>query len=277
MLFKRKSIVSPIFGKGRLVTVFVAPDLDTPEFRDAVSDIRSLAYGPTAHVLLDARNRIVALPLPAGPGRFVDAVAKEFRPSGLKRLKTIAVRSKAVKAWRGASACLERGVPTPRPMACLERRRAGVVAESWFVSEWIGSASEIRSLFPALGGNDLLTLVKELAAFLRLTHERGILHGDLSDGNILVSGPPPYRFFLIDTNRIRARRRLSRRARVRNLVRLGVPEGSREAFLDAYLGEDRAAAGLRRLYRRDKRGYASRVAIKKKLRLRRLAEKLKIQ
>ncbi len=275
---KKKSAVTPaVSGKRRLLPVFVAEDLDTSEFRDALSGIRSLASGPAAHVLLDARNRIVALPLPSGPGRFVDAVAKEFRPSGLKRLKTLVVPSKAVKAWRGAAACLERDVPTPRPMACLERRRAGIVAESWFVSAWLENASEIRPLFLKLGGEDLRLLVAELAAFLRRAHERGILHGDLSDGNILVSGPAPYRFSLIDTNRIRAARRLSWRARVRNLVRLGVPPGAQDAFLDAYLGERRGAVGLRRLYRRAKKRYAAAVALKKKLRLRRLAEKLKIQ
>ncbi len=275
---KKKSAATPdVSGKRRLSPVFVAEDLDTPEFRDALSGIRSLAGGPAAHVLLDARNRIVALPLAAGPGRFVDAVAKEFRPAGLKRLKTLAFPSKAVKAWRGAAACLERDVPTPRPMACLERRRAGIVAESWFVSGWIENASEIRPLFLELGGEDLRILIMELAAFLRRAHEQGILHGDLSDGNILVSGPPPYRFFLIDTNRIRARRRLSRRVRIRNLIRLGVPPDAQEAFLDAYLGEGKASTGLRRLYRRAKKRYAANVALKKKLRLRRLAEKLKIQ
>jgi len=81
--------------KPGLNLISIVADLDTPEFRNALSALRSLAYGPAAHVLLDARNRIAALPLPAGPGRFVDAVAKEFRPSGLKRLKTLVVRSKA--------------------------------------------------------------------------------------------------------------------------------------------------------------------------------------
>jgi hypothetical protein len=263
--------------KEELSLVSIAADLDTPEFRGALSGLRRLAYGPAAHVLLDARNRIVVLPLPSAPGRFVDVVAKEFRPSGLKRLKTLAVPSKAVKAWRGAAACLERDVPTPRPMACLERRRAGIVAESWYVSAWVENASEIRPLFLTLGGEDLRILAAELAAFLRHAHDRGILHGDLSDGNILVSGPAPYRFSLIDTNRIRAARRLSRRARVRNLVRLGVPPEAQDGFLDAYLGERRESVGLRRLYFRAKKRYAAVVALKKRLRLKRLAEKLKIQ
>jgi len=162
-------------------------------------------------------------------------------------------------------------------MACLERRRAGVVAESWYVSAWVENASEIRPLFLTLGGDELRILVMELAAFLRRVHERGILHGDLSDGNILVAGPAPYRFSLIDTNRIRLSRRLSRRARVRNLVRLGVPGSAQDEFLDAYLGERRESIGLRRLYYRAKKRYAAGVALKKKLRLRRLAEKLKIQ
>jgi len=272
----------------------IHPDFDRPAFREALASVRELAASASAEVLLDSRNRVVALPLAVDPPRRIDAVIKEFRPAGFHRLKTVAVASKDRKAWRGAAACLERHVPTPRPLACLARRAAGVVGESYFVSERVFGAREVRHLLRELGGETRRQLLAELAAFIRGAHERGILHRDLSDGNILVAGGPPaagvprpafvrddvpgarYEFYLIDTNRIRLRRRIRWLARVKNLVRLGVPSEDQPFFLDAYLGERGGSALLRYWYKKKKKNYTDYVALKKKLGLRRLAKRLKI-
>jgi hypothetical protein len=257
----------------------VHAELDTPEFRAALSDIQALMNAPSARVLLDKRNLVASVTMPVSPSDHRDAVIKEFRPSGFKRLKTIAVAGKADKAWRGATACLARGVRTPFPMAWLERRRRGFVVESYFLAAFEPDAVEIRSLFPALPPEDLSRLLAGLAGFLRKGHDRGILHRDLSDGNVLVRRPKPdaYEFTLIDTNRIRARRSISTFARVRNLVRLGVPPSGRDLFLRQYLGEGRNGRILRLWYVWAKGWYAGIVALKKRLHLKRLAEWLGIQ
>ena len=272
----------------------IHPDYDRPAFRFSLSSAGELVASPDAEVLLDSRNRVVAMTLPVDPPRRVEAVIKQFRPAGFQRLKTVVVPSKARKAWRGAAACLERDIPTPRPLACLSRRAAGVVVESYYVSERVYGAREIRHLFRELDGERRRQLLAELGPFLRRAHDRGILHRDLSDGNILVAGGPPppgtprpafmrddvpgaaFAFYLIDTNRIRLRRRIGWLARVKNLVRLGVPAEEQAFFLDAYLGERAGSALLRSWYKKRKKNYADYIALKKKLGLRRLARKLKI-
>lgn len=272
----------------------INPDFDRPAFRSPLASMRELAASPFAEVLLDSRNRVVAMTLPVDPPRRVEVVIKEFRPQGFHRLKTVAVASKERKAWRGAAACLERNIPTPRPLACLARRAAGVVVESYYVSERVFGAREIRYLLREPSSEARRQLLAELAAFLRRAHDRGILHRDLSDGNILVAGGPPpagtprpafirddvpgaaFEFTLIDTNRIRVRRRIGWLARVKNLVRLGVPAEEQAFFLDAYLGERRDSALLRSWYKKRKKNYAGYLALKKKLGLRRLAKRLKI-
>lgn len=271
MDFGRKISIPPFRG-------FVASDLDGPRFLEAVSTPAALLALPGARVLQAGRNIVAAIDLPVPAGGIVPAVIKSFRPRGLARLKTLVGRSKAAKAWRGALACLERGVTTPRPLAFLERRKAGFVRESYFLAERAGGR-EIRFLFRELSGEELRSLLSELAVHIALCHDRGLFHRDLSDGNILVAKARDgrYRFSLLDTNRIRVRRKISRLGRVRNLVRLGVPPAEQDFFLDAYLGDLRTSRILRFWYRKKKKNYEDWLAVKKKLRLRRLAEKLRIQ
>jgi len=292
------------FGVAVTLGVFkgrVHPDYDNPEFLRALSDCRALVFGPAARVLVEKRNRVAAVtisvptvsdpfsatatadPCIAGAAgaasSAVDAVVKEFHASGFKKIKTLLVPGKAVKAWRGAVACLLRRVPTPLPLAYIERRERGLIVESFFVASRVDSALEIRNLLRTLPPDDLSRLLAALARFLVFAHNQGILHRDLSDGNVLVrsSRPGVYDFFLIDTNRIRIRREVSLLGRVRNLVRLGVPPACQDDFLRLYLGERPGARVLRFWYRLNKKWYTSFVAFKKALRLKRLAERLGIQ
>jgi hypothetical protein len=293
----------------------VHPDYDTPEFLRALSDCRALVSGPAARIFLDRRNLVAAVSIPvsapviitpaatisvpavSGPlsataaadpciagaagaaSSAVDAVVKEFRASGFKKIKTLLVPGKALKAWHGAAACLVRRVPTPLPLAYLERRECGIVAENYFIASRVDGALEIRNLLRTLPPEDLSRLLAALARFLVFAHNQGILHRDLSDGNILVrsSRPGVYDLFLIDTNRIRVRREVPLLGRVRNLVRLGVPPAYREDFLRLYLGDRRGGPALRFWYGINKKWYTGFVAFKRALRLKKLAERLGIQ
>jgi len=259
----------------------IHPDFDTPEFREALAGLGALCTGPSARVLLDRRNRVAAVDFPVSAVSRIEAVVKEFRASGFKKSKTLVVPGKAVRAWRGAAACLRRGIPTPLPLAYLERRTKGIVAESAFLAVRIEDAREIRDLFRTLPADGLSRLLETLAAFLRDCHDRGILHRDLSDGNILVrtGASGDFELFLIDTNRIRVRRSVPAYLRLRNLVRLGVPPASRDEFLRLYLGrgEGPGFRTARGWYRLNKACYSGFVSFKKKLRLRRLAGRLGIQ
>jgi len=173
---------------------------------------------------------------------------------------------------------------------------------------------EIRGLLRELRREKLEPLLAALADELARVHDRGLLHRDLSDGNILVeerafgspldrglnarasraetdpqakpgapaggeSGEPAFRFFFLDTNRIRARRRLGAASRARNLVRLGVPPALQRFFLERYaLARGRRLSfGFTLRYRLAKGMFSGWIGFKKKLRLKTLARKLKIQ
>jgi serine/threonine protein kinase len=235
--------------------------------------------GPGARLIHQGRNRLGVVSWPWMIVGFRDVVVKEFGFHGANRIKTLFGPAKALRAWRGAVALIERGLPTPFPVVYLEERRGGLVRRGFYLSGWVAGAREIRDLFRELEGEDLRELLAALAPFLRECHDQGVLHRDLSDGNILVKKDEAgrFRFILLDTNRIRIRGSIGPLRRVRNLVRLGVPAEARRAFVDLYLGDARNKAFWFLYYRTRKAAYASAVALKKKLRLRKLARALKIQ
>jgi len=206
-------------------------------------------------------------------------VLKEFGQRGVNRLKSLVLPSKAAKAWRGARALVSRKIDTPPPIAYLESRQRGFIDRCYFLAAPVEDAREVRFLFRELQGEELGALLSDLAAFLSECHDRGVVHKDLSDGNILVKqGERGERlFYLLDTNRVRIRGRVGRWSRMRNLIRLGIPPDKQVFFLERYVKSGPLARSLVRWYKFNKACYAGRVELKKKLRLKQLARKLGIQ
>jgi len=260
--------------RGRIV-----PAWDTPLVRNALRAPGLLLQGLGARILLKSRNAVAAVPLPLAPDKTVTVVLKKFGLRGVNRLKTLVLASKARKAWHGAAALAARKVNTPPPIAYLESRKRGFVDESFFLAGFVEDAREIRFLLRELEGEALDRLVRDVAAFLADVHSRGVLHKDLSDGNILVKTDPRGGrvFYLLDTNRVRTRKRVGGLARMKNMVRLGIPPDKQDRFLGYYASGKSLPKTLRRWYKFQKAWYAGRVDLKKKLRLKQLAGKLGIQ
>lgn len=257
----------------------IAPDWDTPETRSALADFRRLLEDPRARVLLESRNTVTSVLLSTAPGKTTPAVLKAFGMRGVNRVKTLLMPSKAAKAWRGAEALAERKIGTAPAIAYWESRRHGTVNESYFLTERIEGVREIRFLFRELKGDTLDRLLRDVAFFLAGCHAQGVVHKDLSDGNILVGTKADggSAFYLLDTNRVRVRRKVGPLARMKNLVRLGVPTGKRGSFLDHYGQAAPLAKRFGGWYKFQKTVYAGRLGLKKKLRLKSLARKLGIQ
>ena len=257
----------------------VSAEYDDPLFVDAIAHPEELWTRPDARLLLDKRNRVGTVQIVLSSGLKRDIVVKEFSRRGITRLKSLVQPSKAARAWRGALALKERGLGTASPAGYLEKRRRGLVERSFFFAARIDGAEEIRGLFRSLPAADLKPLLSALAAFLSQCHDRGILHRDLSDGNILVKkddmGCPL--FNLLDTNRIRIRKKLGGFRRSKNLIRLGVPPAFQGYFLKRYFGEKPLWKWHWSWYRINKVVFAGYLGFKKKLRLRQIARFLRIQ
>lgn len=269
--FGRPLVLPPY--KGQIQEAYSHPD-----FIQAISDCHSLLNDPKAEILLDSRNRVGVVTLPTKGQKNVDVVIKEFRIRGVNRLKSFFLQGKAYRAWQGGMALVEKKVDTPPPVAYLEKRKGPFLDESFFLTERILDVQEIRSLFRELPAEELRRLLASLSRYLCHCHERGVLHRDLSDGNVLVGKDKSgeFRFYLIDTNRIRMKRHIGRKKRIKNLIRLGVPPEHQRYFLEQYSGQERMKGFLWFWYRFNKMVYSNYIGLKKRLRLRQVARKLKI-
>jgi len=262
------------FFRGR-----IAPEYDLPAVRGLLAVIDQIPAEFAAEVLQAGRNAVTAVRLPTSEGPPLEIVVKSFGVRGWHRLKTLLVDSKARRAWTGARALVRAGLSTPAPIAYLESRKKGRIDRAFFLAARERGAEEIRGLLRRLPEAELGPLVSALARAIRGGHDAGVVHRDLSDGNVLVrrGADGSFRFLFLDTNRVKQRRRLGTLARARSLVRLGIPPALRMPFLAAYGGDQKPGALFVRWYGWSKAAFEGWLRIKKRLGLRRWAGKLKLQ
>jgi len=84
-------------------------------------------------------------------------------------------------------------------------------------------------------------------------------------------------FYLIDTNRIREKKRVGTLRQAKSLIRLGIPKDFQKYFLEQHYKTDKLPALTWYWYRFNKVRFTWIIELKKKLHLKKLAQKLKIQ
>ncbi|MCK6462162.1 MAG: hypothetical protein L6Q95_19940, partial [Planctomycetes bacterium] len=186
------------------------------------------------------RARLPLPPDPLNPARRVvrlDGLAvKIYGPLGAVRsLLARKLRSAARRSYEVATAMRERGIGTPRPVACLERWERARLAESYFVTEFVEGRTfhdELKRLLwdePDL--EKVLALMEPVAAAVRAMHDAGVLHGDMGNQNIFLD---PVRFIDVGRGRVGT---LSLRQRAFDVSRLTLPSKLLRIFLRMYWRE----------------------------------------
>lgn len=266
---RTESFVTEGFWGERNVSVEV-PDLEVEVQRisDPASALETVHWG---------RNYLYSVEIDT-TGRVLPAVVKLFRNQGWRRQLERRLRgSKAARSWRMALALVDAGIDTPEPLLLIESERAD--GPSLYVSRQLEGFIEARYVFRALDQGSFDTefpeltaegFVEAIAGCARRLHDAGFWHRDFSIGNLLLlpasADGRPMSVYLVDLNRMRAKRRLSLSRRTRDLCRLGFSRRHLErAFLDAYWSG--SAGPLRSaLYRLYRGVYLLRIEGKKRLR-----------
>jgi tRNA A-37 threonylcarbamoyl transferase component Bud32 len=201
-----------------------------PDFLD---DPVSSMNGMGAEILKESRLRWAAIAtLPDGQKLFL----KTDKTKGWAEfLKYLVFPSKGRKEWFVAYRLRKAALPIPKPLGWMERIKQGLVRESYYLSQAVGSGGSLFDDALSLGDRFPLS---ELARTAKKIHASGLFHKDLHAGNFLWDGGS---LFLVDLHSARRVRRLSLNQRLWNLshllhsLRSVWGEGDRLRFLEAYL------------------------------------------
>lgn len=251
---------APAGWRGQAVLDFAEfPMLDLPwemRMRDGLREgIRCVKSGRTRRVLrIDAAASRAELG--ARPGAVL--FAKRYLTNTLRRRFSAAlIGGKAQREFRLMRGMIARGIPTPEPLAWVERRRpfAARAAESanyLLTLEWRHDAS-LKGCLES-GRPDAGEILAAAARFIATAHAAGFYHDDLSAEHILarfaVSPPggiapggslaPSFAFIDVDNGRLSdgavrsGARALNLFQILRSVSRAAVPVPAREAFVAAY-------------------------------------------
>ena len=227
--------------------VRIAPGWDRPAIRGWCEDLETLAAAVAPESIVYRKRNLIFRAAVEG----AELAVKRFPTS--KPVQQLVYRrraTKAVRAFDHAARLVALGFGTPAPIAAVELRRGAWPIASYFCSAYIAGCMEARTL-RAPNAPDRARLLERIGELVGRMHEAGVVHRDLTSGNILLQpdpgSPGGVAFALVDVNRMRFGR-VGTRAGIANLVQLRLDDGGE--VLEGYCrarGLD--AARLRGYYR----------------------------
>ena len=134
------------------------------------------------------------------------------------RLKNIFRHSRALKSWWAGWKFLELGLPTPKPIVCLEERRFRALDRSYLLLELVDGAGSLLDIWKEFNSERRRNVLELLGAEIGRMHGLGLLHGDLNWRNILVRETPKQpEVFLVDLDGCQLIKKASRDLAMRDL------------------------------------------------------------
>lgn len=224
-------------------SVLLAPEWNTPEGQAWCAGITALADAlPATALLHNARNKIYRCAALGG-----DVIIKRFGAGNpVKRLAARFTTGKAMRSFHAARHLLELGFHTPEPLAAIECRDGRILVEAWYVCRILDTTLSVRDLVRDPSIADRISRITQFGAFVARLHAAGVLHRDLTAGNVMVRqvADGSWEHHLIDLNRVRFGP-LGTAEAATNLLLPGFrSEADVAALLDGY----QATPALRRMY-----------------------------
>lgn len=155
---------------------------DSPELRAALADIdRTMSDG---QFLKQGRTSTVSKVHVGGVG----LVIKRYNIKGFWHGVRRAVQpTRAAISWRNAQRLMLYGLPTPLPIALVERRFGPLRRVSYFVTAFHDGESA-AAYFARVGVEHAVPMAQRVVALLRQLRRLKLGHGDLKATNLLICG-----------------------------------------------------------------------------------------
>ena len=187
-------------------------------------------------IIKDSRTAMVCRQrLTTRDGHSFDTVCKRSLPRTLlRRLIYLFRTSRPMLTWKRGNALLSRQIPTARPLAVVERRRFGLLIDSFVVTEHLDHALDLDTLLTvklrqasdATRRSVKNAIVADLATVLSRLYASGFTHRDLKAPNVMVQWDPDLamdpRVLLVDLDGLHRVRRATMSRQIRGLTRLNI-------------------------------------------------------
>ncbi len=196
--------------------------------REFIAAIPAHAYA-TAELIRDNRNIVERVEAPGG----TMLVVKHFKkPPLIKRLVySTLTMSKARRSYEYSLRLAQMGIDNAEPAAYIEIERGGLFHTGYYISKFI----DAPLLYDLGQGPERAEVLMAFAEYTAGLHIKGVQHNDYNPKNIFFRRDGDgYRFSMVDLNRIRFKRRLTRCECIKEFRRLGFPTDELAAIADRY-------------------------------------------
>ncbi|MBR3608428.1 MAG: hypothetical protein IKL50_00915 [Bacteroidales bacterium] len=183
-------------------------------------------------LVYQARNTLKKLRLPNGE----EVVVKKYAvPIFVNRIAYTFIReSKPCRAYENAVKLLLYGISTPIPVCYIDINSGGLFKQGYFVCMNNPTPNILREFVDGVNNGE--NILKQFAAFTKDMHDKEVLHLDYSPGNIIYEFDKEGKviFSLLDLNRMRFNKALSRKERLYNFRRMFRSEESLAIVVKEY-------------------------------------------
>ena len=144
-------------------------------------------------------------------------------------------KNKPQRAYEYATRLLANEIDTARPIAYIVRKKYGLYHTGYFVSTYV--EHPLLETIVDYHGAEERQIAMDFARFTVDLHEKNIAHRDFGLGNILFwKEDDRYKFSMIDINRMKFKKKLSREDCLESMRRLGFDMPTMAMVAEEYAG-----------------------------------------